>query len=229
MQLDRFLKRNTLFSQRQVRQLIFANRVFVNGHVCRDLQYAITPFHHIRLDQTVLQDRQAVYLMLNKPAGIVSATSHPTHKTVIDCLKGISCQDLHLAGRLDFNSTGLMLITNDGRWSRELTEPSAQKEKVYWVKTEDPISADYIDKFAQGFYFAYEDIQLRPAQLHIISSHSARVILHEGRYHQIKRMFGAFNNRVLELHRESIGHICLDAKLVPGAFRHLTEAEIILA
>jgi 16S rRNA pseudouridine516 synthase len=228
VQLDRFLKHHTPHSQKQIRQFIIDGCVRVDGIISKNVQYPVTHFTHVQFNQTVLQAKTPYYLMLNKPAGIVSATAHPHHRTVIDCIAEPFADQLHLAGRLDFNSTGLMLLTNDGVWSRKITQPEEKFAKTYVVTTEDEITPEYVTRFASGMYFAYEDMHLQPAELDILSSHSARIRIYEGRYHQIKRMFGSFNNKVLTLHREAIGSIKLDPDLLSGQYRPLRDDEILL-
>lgn len=226
MQLDRFLKHNSLLSQKRIRQLIIQGRVTVDGAITKDVQRTVSAFSHVQLDDSVLQAKTPYYLMLNKPAGIVSATSHPSHRTVLDCVTAGYASQLHLAGRLDFNTTGLVLLTNDGRWSRKITQPEEKIAKTYLVTTEDEITPAYKERFAVSMHLAYENIHLLPAELEILTSRTARLSIFEGRYHQIKRMFGFFNNKVVALHRESMGSIALDPQLVPGAYRRLTEKEI---
>lgn len=226
MQLDRFLVRNSLLSLRQIRQLIIGGRVRVDGKVSKDVQLRVHTFSHVQLDHNIVQAKSPYYLMLNKPAGVVSATTHPQHATVLDCVGTHYAGDLHLAGRLDFNTTGLLLLTNDGRWSRSITQPEAKIAKTYLVQTEDEITPAYSEQFARGMYFRFEDIHLQPAELDILSPHRARLRIYEGRYHQVKRMFGFFDNKVIGLHREAVGAITLDQHLPPGAFRPLTSEEI---
>lgn len=133
--------------------------------------------------------------------------------------------DLHLAGRLDLNTSGLLLISNDGLWTRRLTLPGSKQPKVYRVQTEQPITDEYIEVFARGLYFAYEDLTTLPAELQILDCHSARLTLHEGRYHQVKRMFGHFQNKVIGLHRERIGPLEL-GDLPVGHYRALSTEEV---
>jgi 16S rRNA pseudouridine516 synthase len=161
--------------------------------------------------------------MMNKPIGVVSATKDEQHKTVMDLLveKNINTDDLHVVGRLDLNSSGLLLLTNDGDWSRALMSPEKKVAKVYEVTLENPITDECIQAFANGMYFSYEDITTKPAQLEKLSECVAKVTLEEGRYHQIKRMFGRFRNPVLALHRVSIGEIKLDTDLAPGECRSI--------
>lgn len=230
MRLDRFLGKRPDLNRQQVRQLLLAGRVQVDGRPERDGLREINGFSHIELDGQVLQHGQAVrYLMLHKPAGVVSATRDPLHRTVLDLLPEAERADLHIAGRLDGNTTGLLLLTNDGQWSRRLTLPGSKLPKVYRVETAEPIGAEYVETFARGIYFAFEDLVTLPAQLEILDSHSARLTLVEGRYHQVKRMFGHFRNRVTRLHRESIGPIRLDPALQPGEYRPLSPTEIACA
>ena len=121
-----------------------------------------------------------------------------------------------------------MLITNDGHWSRRLTQPQTKLPKVYYVETEHEITAEYADTFLKGIYFAYEQLTTLPAHLEQLGPRRARLSIVEGRYHQVKRMFGHFNNKVVHLHRERIGPLVLDCQLAPSQYRPLTDAEILL-
>ncbi|HCP01268.1 MAG TPA: 16S rRNA pseudouridine(516) synthase, partial [Rhodospirillaceae bacterium] len=209
------------------RLLVSAGRVRVDGAVVRDPRSEVRDFQRVELDDELLQaGRSARYWMLHKPVGVVSATEHEEHRTVLDLLDEPDKHDLHLAGRLDLGTSGLLLITNDGRWSRRITQPQQRKPKVYHVTTEQPITDEYAEVFARGLYFAFEDLTTLPAQLELLDSHRARLTLFEGRYHQVKRMFGHFRNRVVALHRESMGEIVLDPQLAPGQYRALTATEI---
>ena len=163
--------------------------------------------------------------MLHKPKGVVSATKDDKHTTVIDLIQHERKHELHISGRLDFNSSGLLLLTNDGNWSRRLSAPKNQIHKCYHVQLDKKITPEYVKKFKEGIYFSYEKITTRPAHLTISSDFTAQVSLTEGRYHQIKRMFGFFQNEVLELHRFSVGNLSLDKNLMPGDSRLLTLEE----
>jgi 16S rRNA pseudouridine516 synthase len=227
MRLDRFLSKHPEFSRQDVRRLLLAGRVRVDGQPIDDGRREVNDFNRIELDERVLQPgRPARYLMLHKPAGCVSATRDPQHRTVLDLLPESERADLHIAGRLDGNTTGLLLLTNDGQWSRRLTLPGSKLPKVYYVETAEPIGAEYVETFARGIYFAFEDLTTQPAHLELLGERSARLTLTEGRYHQVKRMFGHFRNRVTALHRESIGPIHLDPDLQPGQYRSLSSEEI---
>jgi 16S rRNA pseudouridine516 synthase len=227
MRLDRLLANLPHCSQQQARLLLAADRVSVNGSAERDGTRDIRVFDRVELDEQMLQPgKPARFFMLNKPAGCVSATADPLHRTVLDLLDEPDKSDLHIAGRLDFNTTGLLVITNDGLWSRRLTQPDSLLGKTYRVETEDPIDPDCVARFAEGMHFRFENLTTRPAQLELLGPRQARLTLHEGRYHQVKRMFGHFRNKVTGLHRERMGPLLLDPALRPGEYRALTPAEI---
>jgi 16S rRNA pseudouridine516 synthase len=225
VRLDRLIANSARYSQQQTRELIAAGHVRLNHKTIYDARRDVRPFDTVEITERVIQEGySARYIALHKPAGYVSATTHPLHPTVLELI-GPSRGGLHLAGRLDLNTTGLLLLTNDGAWSRRLTLPESKQPKTYRVQTANPIDPACIRAFSDGLYFAYEDLVTLPAQLEILSSHEAKLTLHEGRYHQVKRMFGAFRNPVVALHRESIGSLTLDG-LPVGTFRELLPAEI---
>jgi len=224
--LDRFISTQTGINRKDVKPLLARGRVMVDGTVARDIQQVIHQFTHVVMDGQVLQAHTPYYFMMNKPQGAVSATKDRQHPTVIELMKNKDRIDLHIAGRLDFNSSGLLLLTNDGRWSRNLFTPESKIPKRYRVTVEKPLTEDYIRAFAKGMYFDYEGIITRPAKLDIVSEFIAEVSLVEGRYHQIKRMFGRFRNPVLKLQRVSIGSLLLDPALEPGHYRSLSPWEL---
>ncbi|MBD9484881.1 pseudouridine synthase [Pseudomonas sp. PDM14] len=227
MRLDRFLSNLPRHSRADARLLLAGGRVRVDGATVRDGRVEVREFSRIELDDELLQaGKPARYFMLNKPPGVVSATEHAEHRTVLDLLDEPDKHELHIGGRLDLTTSGLLIITNDGLWSRRLTEPRSRLGKVYRVTTEQPITPEYIEVFARGLYFTYEDLTTLPAELEILSSHEALLTLHEGRYHQVKRMFGHFQNKVIGLHRERMGPLQLDPALQPGEYRALHADEI---
>ncbi|PTT32281.1 pseudouridine synthase [Pseudomonas sp. HMWF021] len=227
MRVDRFLSNLPRYNRQQVRLLLVEKRVRIDGKVVSDPHSEVLEFSRVEVDEQVLQPgKPARYFMLHKPQGCVSATRDPQHPTVLDLIDEPDKDDLHIAGRLDFNTTGLMLLTNDGNWSRRLTQPQTKLPKVYHVETEQEISAEYALKFAEGIYFAFEDLTTQPAHLQVLGPKVARLSIVEGRYHQVKRMFGYFDNKVLRLHRESIGPLQLDNALKPGEYRALCTEEI---
>ncbi|EPA96007.1 pseudouridine synthase [Pseudomonas sp. G5(2012)] len=229
MRVDRFLSNLPCFNRKQVRLLLVEKRVRIDGQTVSDPHADVREFSRVEVDDEVLQAGKALrHFMLHKPAGCVSATRDPQHRTVLDLIAEPDKDDLHIAGRLDFNTTGLMLITNDGSWSRRLTQPQTKLAKVYYVETEQDIGPEYAVKFREGLYFAFEDLTTQPAGLELLGPKSARLSIVEGRYHQVKRMFGHFNNKVTRLHRERMGPLTLDNALKPGEYRPLSDHEIEL-
>ncbi|MGV8886715.1 MAG: pseudouridine synthase [Pseudomonas sp.] len=229
MRVDRFLSNLPRFNRKQVRLLLVEKRVRIDGTIVSDPHAEVREFSRVEVDDEVLQVGKPVrHFMLHKPAGCVSATRDPEHPTVLDLIHEPDKDELHIAGRLDFNTTGLMLITNDGSWSRRLTQPQTKLPKVYYVETERDIGPEYAVAFTEGLYFAFEDLTTQPAELVLLGAKSARLSIVEGRYHQVKRMFGHFDNKVLRLHRESMGPLVLDNALKPGEYRALRTEEIQL-
>ncbi|MDI3275696.1 pseudouridine synthase [Pseudomonas sp. AL03] len=229
MRVDRFLSNLPRFNRKQVRLLLVEKRVRIDGEIVSDPHAEVREFSRVDVDDEVLQVGKPVrHFMLHKPAGCVSATRDPEHPTVLDLIHEPDKDELHIAGRLDFNTTGLMLITNDGSWSRRLTQPQTKLPKVYYVETEQDIGPEYAVAFTEGLYFAFEDLTTQPAGLVLLGAKSARLSIVEGRYHQVKRMFGHFDNKVLRLHRESMGPLVLDSALKPGEYRALRTEEIQL-
>ena len=228
--LDKFIANYYQINKRSVRLMLAQKKVKVDGDIATDVSTIVHQFSTISVDEQTIQQRSPTYLMLYKPVGVVSATKDSQHQTVLDLLQPqcspLLIQQLHIVGRLDLNTSGLMLLTNDSRWSNKVTSPISKISKQYLVTLRDKITADYIEAFAQGMYFSYEGITTLPAKLEIKSDHQALVTLTEGRYHQIKRMFGRFRNPVVALHRISVGEILLDPKLAVGKSRYLTQHEV---
>ncbi len=224
--IDRFISQTLSVKRRDIKGMLAQGRVQVDNDIIRDADLRIHEFSRIVVDGDVLQNRVPVHVIMNKPVGVVSATKDDQHTTVVDLMDRPDKAQLHIVGRLDLNSSGLLLLTNDGRWSRQLSLPETKVSKVYRVTLKNPLSEDYVQAFAEGMYFPYENITTRPARLKIIDEYTAEVTLVEGKYHQIKRMFGRFRNPVLALHRLSVGNLTLDETLLSGQSRNLTVSEL---
>ena len=231
--LDRYLSIRTGIPKKDVRLLLAQKRVSVDGVIAENIHDIVGPFSLVILDGKILQQRKRLYLMMHKPVGVVSATKDDQHRTVIDLLRERNdlsitedeINELHIVGRLDLNSSGLLLLTNDSEWSNRLMSPEQKVLKVYEVDVEKPITDDCITAFAEGIYFPYENITTKPAILEKLSDTVARVSLTEGKYHQIKRMFGRFRNPVLALHRIKIGEFSLDSSLQAGETTELVKPQ----
>ncbi|NKF49941.1 pseudouridine synthase [Shewanella sp. WXL01] len=225
--LDSFVAKRLQISKKAVRNLLIEKQLWVDGELATGLDQQIDEFSHIVCASEVLQQFTRRYYLLHKPVGVVSATKDDIHPTALSLLpiKESEQAMLHIAGRLDLNSTGALIITNDAKWSDALMAPERKVAKEYLVTLGNPIDASYIQPFLDGMYFGYEDITTKPAELEIVSDYQAKVTLREGKYHQIKRMFGRFRNPVVALHRTAIGEIKL-ADLPLGEYRELIQAEV---
>ncbi len=225
MKLDRLIARHNAMGRQAAHLAIAGGRVRVDEQIVTDTHHPVDRFTQVSFGGTDIQRPEpALYLMLHKPAGILCATKDARHPTVIDLIDDPARHTLHIAGRLDRSTSGLVLLTNDGRWSKRLMASEHKVPKVYLVETAEPIAPEAVDAFACGFYFHTEDITTLPAELIIVDERRARLTLHEGRYHQVKRMFHRINNRIVSLHRESIGGITLPVDLPPGSWRPVDPA-----
>ncbi|MEP4545343.1 MAG: 16S rRNA pseudouridine(516) synthase [Saccharospirillum sp.] len=219
--LDRFIAKSCQIPLKSVKPLLARGVITVNGVPVNDGQWRVSEFDRIECQGTMLQHRSPLYLILHKPVGVVCATRDKQHTTVLDLIDHPAKDELHIVGRLDLNTSGLVLLTNDGRWSRRLTAPESKVPKRYQVRVKEPLDDRYVQAFAEGMYFETENIVTAPVALTITSATTAELVLTEGKYHQIKRMFGRFRNPVLALHRSAVGPYELDDSLAPGEFRLL--------
>jgi 16S rRNA pseudouridine516 synthase len=226
MRIDKFIGNNTDLSRTQIHAAIKNGLVQRNNDLVIKTNEQMQPDDVIRFNNHIVDNILTRYLMLYKPEGYVCANTDSEHPTVLDLLNLPKKQNLQIAGRLDIDTTGLVLLTDDGQWNHRLTAPSHKCNKCYLVTTAEPIGQDYTALFLQGILLKSEEKITLPAELTHISSHQVRIILQEGKYHQVKRMFAAVGNRVVSLHRESIGAILLDTTLKLGEYRALTEKEI---
>ncbi|NMP27301.1 16S rRNA pseudouridine(516) synthase RsuA [Rahnella sp. SAP-1] len=227
MRLDKFLSQQLGISRALIVRELRAKRVTVDGEVVKSGSLKLTPEQRVEFDgNELLQITGPRYFMLNKPQGYVCSTDDPDHPTVLYFLDEPIAYKLHAAGRLDIDTTGLVLMTDDGQWSHRITAPKHHCEKTYLVTLEQPLAADTAAQFTAGVQLHNEDSLTLPAQLEQLEDCLVRLTISEGRYHQVKRMFAAVGNRVVALHRERIGAIIMDEDLQPGEYRPLTEQEI---
>ncbi|WP_048697518.1 16S rRNA pseudouridine(516) synthase RsuA [Erwinia piriflorinigrans] len=227
MRLDKFLSQQLEFSRAIAARELRAKKVTVDGEVVRDGSYKLSADSAVEYDGNALQQQLGPrYFMLNKPVGYVCSTDDPDHPTILYFLEEPSAYRLHAAGRLDIDTTGLVLMTDDGQWSHRITSPRHHCEKTYLVTLESPVGDDTAQQFADGVQLHNEKTLTKPAALEVIEPNLVRLTISEGRYHQVKRMFAAVGNRVVALHRERIGAIRLDAGMQPGEYRPLSDEEI---
>ena len=225
MRLDQFVSQATGMSRTDAQKRVRWGRVRVNGKGIIKPQTHIDPYANILLDHEPITLPGLIYLMLHKPAGVVSATEDQAHRTVLDLVEHPHRHSLHVVGRLDKDTTGLLLITNDGDWSHRLMSPKKHVPKTYVATLAEPLSEAAAEQLRHGIQLYGEKHPTQPAEIEILPNQQARITLREGKYHQIKRMLIAVGNRVESLHRESIGGLPLDAELPAGEWRELTLIE----
>lgn len=225
MRLDKFLAHHLGISRTLVARELKACHVTVDDEVIKSGSYQIKSDQVIKYQDNVLEQINGKrYFMLHKPQGYVCSTDDPDHPTILYFIDEPMADKLHSAGRLDLDTTGLVLLTDDGQWSHRITSPKHHCSKVYLVEVEQALTEDLIEQFDRGIQLNGEKDLTKPAKLEIIDTYHARLTISEGRYHQVKRMFAAVNNHVLALHRQQIAGIELD--LAEGEYRPLTTDEI---
>ena len=224
--LDRFLSHATGLSRAEVKRLLRTNVVTVDALPASDPAMQVHPQQSIALQGKPLDWPGRRYLMLHKPAAHVCGFDDPHYPPVNALVDTPWSVGLHSAGRLDADTTGLVLLTNDGQWSHRITSPRRNCPKTYLVGLAAPVDAELLRRFAEGLLLQGETRPTLPASIELLGRQQARVTIHEGRYHQVKRMFAACGNHVLSLHRERIGAIQLDADLAAGQWRPLNPTEI---
>ncbi|MBB1296258.1 16S rRNA pseudouridine(516) synthase RsuA [Pseudoalteromonas sp. SR41-7] len=226
--LDKFISHLAEIPRTQARASIKRKEVSVNGEVITSHNFQLAQHDEVLHQGTPLVFLGKRYYMLNKPVGYVCANSDELHKTVFDLLDEPNMSDFHVAGRLDIDTTGLVIITNDGDWSHKITSPKSNKFKTYLVETQEPITDEALEQLRTGVMLHNEKDLTRPAIAERLANYGLRLSISEGKYHQVKRMLYAVDNKVVELHREQIAGITLDENLASGEYRLLTPEEIKL-
>ena len=229
MRLDRWLVTLGVGSRSEVQRMIRRGAVTVNGLPVTDPAFSCDPDAcALTLHGAPVDGRLVRHVMLHKPAGLLTAARDKKQPTVMDLLPpvyaAIGCMPV---GRLDKDTTGLLLLTCDGEMNHRLLAPGRHVDKTYLAEVDGPLTEAEVRAFAQGLTLS--DFTAAPAHLEILSSGEsslARVTVHEGKFHQVKRMFSAVGREVTQLHRERFGSLRLDEALAPGAWRELTEEEL---
>lgn len=230
MRLDKFLCETGFGTRSQVKEMLKKGQVTVNGVAAKKPEQKIDEHK----DQITCQGKTAsyekyVYYMLHKPAGVVSATEDKREKTVLDLLKSEDRRDgIFPVGRLDKDTEGFLLLTDDGDLAHRLLSPRKHVDKTYYAKIAGSVTEAHIERFREGLDIGDEKKTL-PAMLEILASEpeisEIRITIHEGRFHQVKRMFEAVGCKVTYLKRLSMGAVALDETLAPGDYRPLNEKE----
>lgn len=223
MRLDRLLSNAHVGTRSQVKKLVKEGRVKVNGEKAKQSSIQVDEVNdHITVDDMQVIYEEHMYLMLNKPAGYISATEGNV-PTVMDLIYEDN-NGLFPCGRLDKDTEGLLLITNDGPLAHKLLSPKHHVEKEYYVEHDLDMSEDDVKRLEEGIYYNGENY--KPAKVNLISNKSCTLTITEGKYHEIKFMFNALGDKVTYLKRLRMKNLILDETLKPGEYRYLTEEEI---
>mgnify|MGYP000691598095 FL=1 len=228
MQLERLLQKHGFGTRKGCRGLIRDERVAVNGQICDD------PFADIPTDNLVFSVdgvdwpyAEFASLMLNKPAGYECSRKPQHHPSVLELLpRPLRERDVQPIGRLDEDTTGLLLITDDGQLNHQLSSAKRKVPKIYLATTKHPLDQAQIDQLLAGVLLNDEPEPIAAAGAEIVGDHLLRLTVTEGKYHQVKRMVAAVGNRVEALHREAVGQLSLPDDLPPGEWRWLTPADL---
>ncbi len=224
--LDKIIASQGKYSRKEVKKLVQAKKVEIDGIVAKNSDMKIDEKSAIiKIDGKELEIKKYIYLILNKPQGYVSATEDKNDKTVLELVpEEYQNRGLFPAGRLDKDTTGLMILTNDGKFAHNILAPKKHVKKCYEVEIDIPVTEEMVEKFANGIKL--NDGECKTSKLIITGENTAIVELTEGRYHQIKRMFGCCKAKVIKLNRISMGNLKLPEDLKQGKCRELTEEEL---
>jgi pseudouridylate synthase len=226
MRLDKFLANSGVGSRKEVKELIKQGLVFVNEERIKSSDKNIDENKDIiKVNNKLITYKKHVYIMLNKPKNVISATDDNKHKTVIDLIKGYDTYNIFPVGRLDIDTEGLLLLTNDGKLSHNLLSPKKHVEKEYLVKLKENINDHNIHKVENSIELE-DGYVCKRAKISKISENELTISITEGKFHQVKRMFKAVNNEVIYLKRIRMGNLLLDKNLMLGEYRELSSDEL---
>ena len=226
MRLDKYLADSSEYTRSEVKNLIKKGQVTVNRNIIKDPGYIVDEDNDIcTLGGTVVEYHKYHYIMLNKPEGYVCSSDEKGQHSILELIDEPYRDRLFPIGRLDKDTTGLLILTDDGPLSHKLLAPKKHVDKEYEIISKEPVTGEMIEKFSEGIDIGDEKMTL-PAVMKITDDeYHSNIILHEGRYHQIKRMFEACGNLVLSLNRIRMKNLLLDPKLKRGEYRALTQYE----
>ena len=226
MRVDKMIANAMMDTRRNIKRNAKKGAIVINGEVVKDVSTHIDPeYDEVFYLGEFVEYYENFYIMMNKPKGYLSATEDP-EPTVLDLVDDFyKMADLSIAGRLDKDTTGLLILSTDGKFIHKVTSPNSNIEKTYEVETRDPIDESLIEAFAAGIHIKEDDYVARPAKLKIVDEKKAIVKVTEGKFHLVKRLFSNMGNEVVSLKRTAIGSLALDPYLNPGDYRELTEEE----
>ena len=232
MRLDKYLVACAVGSRTEVKNFLKAGRVMVNGKKEKSAKLQVNEdTDEICFDGQKLDYEEFVYYMMNKPQGVISATEDPKHKTVLDLLDDLArSKEVFPVGRLDIDTHGLLLLTNDGKLAHALLSPKRHVDKTYLAQVKGIMTQEDVEKFAQGI--PLKDFTCQPARLELVTidteknQSQIRVTIAEGKFHQVKRMVAYCGKEVVDLQRLTMGTLVLDENLQRGEWRRLTKEEL---
>ncbi len=228
IRLDKYLAQMNIGTRSEVKNIIKKGRVTIDGCVCKDAERKIEESKEVVcVDNIEVLYEKFVYFMLNKPAGVVSATKDNIDKTVLDLLENETYKDIFPVGRLDKDTEGLLILTNDGELAHNLLSPKKHISKTYRVKTKEIVTQSQTERLEQGVDIGEEKPTL-PAKVQILNEYEILLTIYEGKFHQVKRMLKAVGNEVVYLERVKMGELSLDTNLQRGSYRKLNPWEIEL-
>ena len=233
MRLDKYLSDMGAGTRSELKKEIRRSGVSVDGTVITDPGFSVSASSRVVFRGSVIAYEESVYYMLNKPAGIISASEDGREPTVVDLIPEPKRRDLFPVGRLDRDTEGLLIITSDGALSHRLLSPKHHVDKVYYVRVSGILTDNDIEMFSDGLVLT-DGLECLPADLKILSvsedeyTSEAEITIREGKFHQVKRMFSSIGAEVLYLKRLSMGPVVLDPELPPGGSRRLTQDEMAL-
>ena len=224
MRIDKYLSDMGIGSRSEIKTLLKKGQITLNENKVKSAKTHVNPnVDKVAVNQQIIKYEPYVYLMMHKPRGVISATKDYHHTTIIDLIEEYHHFDLFPVGRLDKDTEGLILITNNGKFSHLLMSPQHHVAKTYYVETKHSINHNVVNIFKEGV--TLKEGKLKPATLKLLSTHSANITITEGKFHQIKRMFHYVDNEVTYLKRIKIANLLLDETLPSGAYRKLKENE----
>ena len=224
--IDKIISEQTYYTRKEIKKLISQGLIYVNGEQVKkpESKYDETNIT-IQINGKEIEIKKHIYLLLNKPKGYISSTEINSQKTVLDLVpEEYKNRNLFPAGRLDKDTTGLMLITDDGEFAHNILSPRKHVKKEYEVTIDIPVTETMVKGFKNGVNL--NDGECKSADLEITGEYTAKVVLTEGRYHQIKRMFGCYGAKVVELNRICMGNLYLPKELKLGEVKEATEDEL---
>jgi len=224
MRLDAFLSKFAGFSRSQSRKLIKDRAVTLNGEVANDSSAAVDEGDMVVVNGMTVEAFGMIYIALNKPADYVCSREKAEGKSVFDLVETNVSAELSVAGRLDKDTTGLVLLSNDGKFIHEVISPRNLVEKEYLVETTDEITVEQVSTLSIGVFIGKNEFS-KPVFIEVIDSSHLKIVLTEGRYHEVKRLVSAAGNNVRRLHRTRIGSYVLSSRLEPGEWDYLSDAE----